>query len=104
MARIISFVIILRTRVNYYINRIKILHRIFYLKISNLLKYTKREHMETLRDTTENTTRPNPAETIAMILEQFDLSALQEMGNDAVAAVREMRCGDEPLDETLEFT
>jgi hypothetical protein len=59
--------------------------------------------MKNPRETTENTTRPNPAETIAMVLEQFDFSALQEeLGNDAVAAVREMRWGDEPLDETLE--
>jgi hypothetical protein len=59
--------------------------------------------MENPRETSENTTRPNPAETIAMVLEQFDFSALQEeLGNDAVAAVREMRWGDEPLDETLE--
>jgi hypothetical protein len=59
--------------------------------------------MKNPRDTTENTTRPNPAETIAMVLEQFDFSALQEeLGDDAVKAVREMRWGDEPLDETLE--
>jgi hypothetical protein len=38
-----------------------------------------------------------------MLLEQFDFSALrEEMGDDAVKAVREMRWGDEPLDETLE--
>ena len=60
--------------------------------------------MENLRDTTENTTHPNPAETIAMILEQFDMSALQETGNDAVAAVRKSRWDDDPLDETLEST
>ena len=48
--------------------------------------------MKNPRDTSKNTTRPNPAETIAMVLEQFDFSALQEeMGNDAVKAVREMR-------------
>jgi hypothetical protein len=45
------------------------------------------DHMENPRDTT----RPNPAEIIAMVLEQFDFSALQEMGNDAVKAVRELR-------------
>jgi bifunctional DNA-binding transcriptional regulator/antitoxin component of YhaV-PrlF toxin-antitoxin module len=40
--------------------------------------------------------RPNPAETIATVLEQFDLSALQaETGNDAMAAVRESRWDDE---------
>jgi hypothetical protein len=60
--------------------------------------------MENPRDTAENTTRPNPAEIMAMILEQFDMSALQELGNDAVKAVREMRWGDELLDETLEST
>jgi hypothetical protein len=59
--------------------------------------------MKSTRDTTENTTHPNPAKTIAMVLEQFDFNALQEeMGDDAVKAVREMRWGDEPLDETLE--
>jgi hypothetical protein len=61
--------------------------------------------MENPRDTSENTIRPNPAETIAMVLEQFDLNALQEeTGNDAVKAVREMRWGDESLDATLEST
>jgi hypothetical protein len=55
-------------------------------------------------DTTETTTRPNPAETIAMVLEQFDFSALQELGNDAVKAVREMCWDDDPLDETLGST
>jgi hypothetical protein len=59
--------------------------------------------MKNPRDTIENTPRPNPAETIAAVLEQFDFSALQEeTDNDAVKAVREMRWGDEPLDETLE--
>jgi hypothetical protein len=60
--------------------------------------------MKNPRDTTEDTPRPNPAETIAMVLEQFDFSALQELGNDVVKAVREMRWDDEPLDETLEST
>jgi hypothetical protein len=32
------------------------------------------DHVENPRDTSENTTRPNPAETIAMVLEQFRLS------------------------------
>lgn len=42
--------------------------------------------------------RPNPSETIAAVLEQFDLGALQaETGNDAVAAVRESRWDDEPV-------
>jgi hypothetical protein len=63
------------------------------------------DHVENPRDTSENTTQPNPAETIAMILEQFDFSALQEeLGNDVVKAVREMRWGDDLLDETLEPT
>jgi hypothetical protein len=62
------------------------------------------DQVENPRDTTENTTRPNPAETIAMVLEQFDFSALQKMGNDAVKAVREMRWDDEPLNKTLEST
>ena len=57
--------------------------------------------MEKPRDITQ----PKPAETIAMILEQFDMSALQEeTGNDAVAAVRKSRWDDDPLDETLEST
>jgi hypothetical protein len=65
----------------------------------------KKDHMEIPRNTTENPVRPNPAETIAMVLEQFDFSTLQEeLGNDAVKAVREMRWGDEPLDEILEST
>jgi hypothetical protein len=65
----------------------------------------KKDHMEIPRDTTENTARPNPAETIAMVLEQFDFSALQEeLGDDVVKAVREMRRSDEPLDEILEST
>ena len=65
----------------------------------------KKDHMKNPRDTTENTTRPNPAETIAMVLEQFDFSALQEeMDNDVVAAVRQSRWDDDPLDATLEST
>jgi hypothetical protein len=61
--------------------------------------------MEIPPDTTENTTQPNPTETTAMVLEQFDFSALQEeLGNDVVKAVREMRWSDEPLDEILEST
>ena len=40
--------------------------------------------------------RPKPSETIAAILEQFDVSALQaETNNDAVAAVGESRWDDE---------
>ncbi len=40
--------------------------------------------------------RPKPSETIAAILKQFDISALQaETNNDAVAAVRESRWDDE---------
>jgi hypothetical protein len=61
--------------------------------------------MKNPRDTIENTTRPNPAETMAAVLEQFDFSALQEeTGDDVVKAVREMRWGDERLDEILEST
>lgn len=44
--------------------------------------------------------RPKPSETIATILEQFDVSALQaETNNDAVVAVRESRWGEDPLPE-----
>ena len=40
--------------------------------------------------------RPNPAETIAAVLAQYDFSALaEETGNDAVAAVRQSRWDDE---------
>ena len=40
--------------------------------------------------------RPNPAETIAAVLAQYDFSALEEeTGNDAVAAVRKSRWDDE---------
>jgi AbrB family looped-hinge helix DNA binding protein len=46
--------------------------------------------------------RPKPSETIATILEQFDVSTLQvETKNDAVAAVRESRCDAVPLNEDL---
>jgi hypothetical protein len=67
--------------------------------------HNKEDRMKNPRDTIENTTRPNPAETMAAVLEQFDFSALQEeTDNDAVKAVREMRWGDERLDEILEST
>jgi antitoxin PrlF len=42
--------------------------------------------------------RPNPAETIAAVLAQYDFSALQdEFGDDVVAAVRASRWDDEPV-------
>ena len=40
--------------------------------------------------------RPDPLQTIAAILERFDISELhEETGGDAVKAVREARWGDE---------
>ena len=44
--------------------------------------------------------RPNPAETIAAVLAQYDFSALQEeLGDDVVAAVRASRWDDDPVPE-----